>query len=65
MIENEKQRAVTAYQLSKFKDALSALPTEPTADLHPLLLKAMREDFEIEIEALEAQIHEYDNREAE
>lgn len=59
MITNERQLAITREEAAKFEEALAHVD-EQTADLHPLLQKAMRESLESELDILRSDIAEFE-----
>jgi DNA-binding Xre family transcriptional regulator len=57
MITNERQFLITQAQAAKFREVLSAAPTE---GLHPKALKAMRDGAQSQLAELEEQLAEYE-----
>lgn len=64
MIENEEQYTITANALAKFRTALAAFDDRPEAypGVHPRLIQAQRDAIESQIETLEAEMREWEQR---
>jgi ribosome-binding protein aMBF1 (putative translation factor) len=61
VIKNERQYRITKAQAKKFAAAIGEhRESQPNPSVHPLLVKAQEDAMRSELEALEAQIAEYE-----
>lgn len=60
MIENARQRAVTADRISKFKAALETTESNPAPDVDPIIAKAYMQGLESVLATLQSELDAYD-----